>query len=117
MVACSSDRGSDRPAHVDVDLVLRVDDEPVALVEATSGTALKYVQAQRRFGPIGLSGDEAQHRTSDAPAVPGRREVEVLHPHRCRIGPKRYAADRQLLVPPAPELVGVDAVLLGDRLQ
>jgi hypothetical protein len=26
-------------------------------------------------------------------------------------------ADRQLLVPPAPELVGVDAVLLGDRLQ
>src|ERR1044072_7313774 len=73
-------RGVRRSHHVDVDRVLVLDGEPVALVEPPGGAALQNVQAYGYAVGVRLSQQGAQHGRAEGPAPEAPGEVEILQP-------------------------------------
>ena len=82
------------PDHEDVDGVLALNDEAVALVQRPGAAALQDVQPERAVCRAGGK-PRLEHRGPDSPPLRLRPEVEVLDPHRTLGGSHRDRPGRQ----------------------
>nr|WP_279579297.1 hypothetical protein [Fodinicola feengrottensis] len=64
--------------HVDIDRVLLLDGEPVAVVEPTSSTALQDIQADRRTVSVGSLQQRTQDSRAESPTLKARFKIKMF---------------------------------------
>ena len=100
-----------RPHHENVDGVLALHDEAVALVQGLSAAPLQDVQAERAVAPAGVEFRPQDERSDPLPLALDP-EVEVLNPQRAFI--RAYRDGARLLAPDQHDLGG-DGVERGQE--